>query len=183
MSSDKFKTDRLTQDGFHYHAVIWGQTNIPIRKADLKWVPKDFRENDAEYPFYQFSISGANGRVAGFWDDNIFYVVLIDPFHNLCPLEATNHSIYPTKIQLGKFELLWATIERLRNETPNCSGGHCSTQSELRVIESSNAPFGIIYVDPEYYNKAKELAASGKVSSVREWLELGIINLTIQYLP
>lgn len=40
-------------------------------------------ENDT----YQFAISRANGRVHGFIIDNLFFVVWLDPHHNLYPME------------------------------------------------------------------------------------------------
>ena len=39
-------------DAWRYHRIDWNATNIPIKKADLHWLPKDM-QNEENYPFYQ----------------------------------------------------------------------------------------------------------------------------------
>lgn len=72
---------------YRIHPVNWGQTNIPIQRNDLNWVHKDYLKNEDEYPILQFVLSKSTGRVAGFFDEtsSVFYIVLIDPKHNLQP--------------------------------------------------------------------------------------------------
>lgn len=79
--------DYTQRQQYRIHTVDWGKTNIPIQRDDLDSVPKAYRENEADFPFWQFQLSKSTGRVAGFLDESssVFYIVLIDPKHNLQP--------------------------------------------------------------------------------------------------
>ena len=70
-SIDAFLADPSKKDYWRYHEISWTQTNIPVSRKDLNWIPKDYLANKAEFPLFQFQISKAVGRVVGFWDENI----------------------------------------------------------------------------------------------------------------
>ena len=106
---DAFTSDSRKHDVMRYHKVNWGQCNIPIQRSDLEWLPKNYLNNEEEFPIYQFSISQGQGRIAGFWDENkIFNIVLLDPYHNLQPVKKYDYKVTPTVEQLGEHELLVA---------------------------------------------------------------------------
>jgi hypothetical protein len=177
-SVDGFRSDARKQEVMRYHQINWGQTNIPIQRSDLSWLPTDYRENEVEYPFYQFSISTSRGRIAGFWEENIFNIVLIDPYHNLQPDKEHDYKTTPTLEQLGDFELLLARLNRIYNAQPTCSSGNCSTQTALKFVELHDQDFGIVYIDAEYFKMAKELIKTGKVRTIAQLVELGIVAAT-----
>jgi hypothetical protein len=56
-------------------------------------------------------------------------------------------------------------------------GGRCATQVALNLIGSNDQAFGILYVDGEYFEQAKELVASGKAKTVEDILALGVLQL------
>jgi hypothetical protein len=173
---DKFFGDGLRQEAFHYHKIKWDQTNIPIKRTDLIWLPKDYLDNDAEFPIVQFSIRTALGRVAGFWDENrIFNVILIDPNHNLQPVKENGYNVVECYQLLNEHEILLAGLSRVQNIAVNCSGGSCATKTALRFINSDHQPFGIVYLEQSFYQKAQEFIKSGKANSMEELLELGIL--------
>jgi hypothetical protein len=144
-SVDEFLGDAKKQNTMRYHRVNWGQCNIPIQREDLSWLPSVYRDNDDEYPIYQFSISTGNGRIAGFWEDNVFNVVLIDPFHNLQPVKEYDYKTTPTEELPGEHELLIAKLNLIKSTPPNCSKGQCSTQTALQFLDLHNQSFGVVY--------------------------------------
>jgi hypothetical protein len=174
----RIQTDRGLQDSLRYHDINWGQTNIPIKREDLTSLPQDIRENENDFPIFQFSISKALGRIAGFWDDSVFNVVLLDPYHNLQPLKEFNYRVTATSEMPNEHEMLVANLNLIKKSATNCSGGVCSTQKALQFIELHDQPFGILYLDADYFNKAKELIKTGKVKSVEELTELGVLQLS-----
>ncbi len=176
-SAEELKIDRRKQDVIRYHEVNWNQSNIPLTRDMLNWLPTDIRTNDSEYPLYQFSISTARGRIAGFWDENLFHIVLIDPYHNLQPTEEYNYQTTETVQQLSEHELLLAKLSLIKSGTCNCTEKTCSTQSALQFVDLHNDSFGILYIQGEYYNEAKRLVASGKAKSIEELLQLGVLQL------
>jgi hypothetical protein len=176
-SIDVFRADSYKQNSFRYHKVNWGQCNIPIQRKDLGWLPKDYLDNDAEYPIYQFSISTGVGRVAGFWDENdVFNIILIDPFHNLQPSKRFDYRLTPTAQLPGEHELLLAQLSQIKRSKPACSHDQCSTQSALEHIGDTYESFGILCIDGEYFDQAKELVRDGTARSVAHLLELGILT-------
>jgi hypothetical protein len=89
-----------------------------------------------------------------------------------------DYKVTPTAEQLGEHELLIAKLNLIKNAAPTCSSGHCSTQHALNFINLRDQPFGILYLDAAYFNKANELIRTGKAKSVEELLENGIIQLS-----
>jgi hypothetical protein len=174
-SVDDFIGDAQKQKSMRYHKVNWGQTNIPIQRSNLEWLPTVYRNNDDDYPIYQFSISTGHGRIAGFWEENIFNVVLIDPYHNLQPSKEYDYKVTPTEVQLGEHELLFAKLNLIKCTPPTCSPGQCSTQVALNFLDHHNQSFGLLYLDAEYFKKANELILAGKVKTTADLVELGIL--------
>jgi hypothetical protein len=176
VSVNRIQTDGGLQVSLRYHGVNWGQTNIPIQRKDLISLPSDIRENENDYPFYQFSVSRALGRIAGFWDGFVFNIVLIDPYHNLQPSKDYDYKVTPTLEMPSEHETLLAKLNRIKNAPANCPHGQCSTQNAINFIHLENESFGIVYLEAAYFKAAKELVRDGKAKSVEELLELGILS-------
>lgn len=58
------------------HPITWSKTNV---KAPL---------NSEQCDYWQFRINKSKGRVIGFLIDGVFYVVWLDPHHNLTDSEG-----------------------------------------------------------------------------------------------
>ena len=93
---------------YKIHPVNWGQTNIPIQRKDLVSVPEIYRDNETDYPFWQFMLSKSTGRVAGFLDErsSVFYIVLIDHRHNLQPTLDHGYKVDKTTPLPTTYELV-----------------------------------------------------------------------------
>lgn len=92
------------RDGLRIHDIDWAAKNIPIEREDIDWVDAVYWNNPEEYPLFQFHISKALGRVAGFLDENrVFNIVLLDPMHNLQPSSFNGYKIRATNF--GECEL------------------------------------------------------------------------------
>ncbi|MGY4689368.1 hypothetical protein [Salibacterium sp. K-3] len=64
-----------------------------------------WEEQLREGTFYQLNVSQARGRVHGFFIDNTFFVLWLDPHHNLYPSEKHGgYASYPDGV--GEYELL-----------------------------------------------------------------------------
>ncbi len=99
--------DYTQRKQYRIHTVDWGQTNIPIQRKDLNSVPSVYRDNETEYPFWQFMLSQSTGRVAGFLDEKsaVFYIVLIDHKHNLQPTLDHGYKVDGTTKLQTKYEI------------------------------------------------------------------------------
>lgn len=52
--------DATAKGAYRLHPINWNQPRIPIKKDDLDWIPKEYRDNEA-IEFLQFEISQAMG--------------------------------------------------------------------------------------------------------------------------
>ena len=83
-----------------YHIINWDAKNIPIKRSDIDWIEKDIIDNEEDFPFFQFQLSKALGRIVGFWesDYSTFNIVLLDPKHNLQPSKRFDYKVDNTSI-------------------------------------------------------------------------------------
>ena len=92
------------------HPVDWSNANTAI--------PSD----SSQCQYWQFRINKSKGRVIGVLTDGVFYVVWLDPHHNLTDSEGYGtvewHKAAPSLYEIRDMELAaaQATIERLSKE-------------------------------------------------------------------
>ena len=63
--------EELKRSTHDLHPVNWENTNV------------NCPTNSPQYKYWQFRLDKSHGRVVGFLIDSIFYVVWLDPHHNL----------------------------------------------------------------------------------------------------
>lgn len=109
----KLMSDVTAKSSYRLHPINWSQPGIPIKKNDLDWVPKEYRESE-DVEFQQFEITQAIGRVVGFFNETneIFYIVLLDPKHNIQPAQKTGYRVDKTYLGLTDYEELLMQIRR-----------------------------------------------------------------------
>ena len=107
--------DATAKKAYRLHPIVWDQPNIPVKKADLDWIPNEYRDSE-EIEFQQFEITKSTGRVIGFFNETneIFHVVLLDPKHNICPTEATGYRVDKTRECLTDYEELLVQLKKGR---------------------------------------------------------------------
>lgn len=104
--------DATAKKAYRLHPIVWTQPNIPVKKANLDWIPNEYRDSE-EIEFQQFEITKSTGRVIGFFNETneIFHVVLLDPKHNICPTEATGYRVDKTRECLTDYEELLVQLK------------------------------------------------------------------------
>jgi hypothetical protein len=173
---DVLDRDHAKRDFYRYHSVNWHQPGIPIRLRDLDWVPTEYRENPEEYPFYQFTISMALGRVAGFHDENgIFQIVLLDPKHNLQPPKKFDYKVDSCTPQANKHELFLGELKEARNSAKPCSAD-CAAKIALDRLDGRFQPRGVVYVSDELVIVAQKLVEERKITSIESLLEKALLE-------
>jgi hypothetical protein len=170
------QTDFALKDALRIHRLDWGKPKIPIQRKDLVWLPEDFLNNEAEYPILQFMITKGLGRVAGFWDDEFFNIVLIDPHHNLQPTQSSGYKVTYCKPLENELETVLMNLSSIKNITAPCSAASCSIRPELNLIHFRHHPIGIVYIKEEYLTDLDQMVKDGKVKSLDECIELTILR-------
>lgn len=100
---------------YDLHPVDWSKTNANA--------PKGFEQLE----YWQFRINKSRGRVVGFKLDGVFYVVWLDPHHNLTDSEGYGKAVrYPTPE--SEYETHLIEIKRLQDQILYLEG-------ELRTAE------------------------------------------------
>lgn len=92
--ADVTENRKVMEGTLRIHDINWNQRNIPIKREDLSWIDSDYLGNPEEYPIMQISVSKAEGRLVGFFDeDNSFQIVLLDPLHNAQPCKYNDYKV------------------------------------------------------------------------------------------
>lgn len=91
------------------HPIDWSQTNVTAP------------DGSEQIEYWQFRINKSKGRVIGFSIDGVFYIVWLDPYHNLTNSEGYGKEIY-YKPGPSDYEKLEEEYKRLKeeNETLRC---------------------------------------------------------------
>jgi len=123
--------DATAKSAYRLHPINWQQPRIPIRKDDLNWIPDEYRNNNA-IEFLQFEISQAMGRIVGFFNETneIFYIVLLDPKHNIQPTQKTGYRVDDTRKCLTDYEQLLQQVK-----VGNVSSKHIGRSDRLVWID------------------------------------------------
>lgn len=109
-SVSNMSIDEIRKSTHDLHPIDWRNTNT---KKPL---------DDNQYDYYQFRINKSKGRVIGFVIDGVFYIVWLDPYHNLTnSVGYGNENYYKPGISLyekkeNEIVLLNEEINRLKDE-------------------------------------------------------------------
>lgn len=99
------------------HPVDWSNANASVPDGGEQW------------EFWQFRINKSKGRVIGFLIDGVFYVVWLDPHHNLTDSEGYGTVRY-YKPALSLYEQREMQIQQLTDEIERLKG-ELETAEEL----------------------------------------------------
>lgn len=112
--SEKELSENKYERSARFHKIKWSQPNIPISFNDLNWLPKNDQVLVGQDEIFQLSITQGSGRIIGFIVGNTFYVVLLDPKHNMQPsidydfaVNHTTQSITQYDELRSKYDLLY----------------------------------------------------------------------------
>lgn len=103
------------------HPIQWDAKNVPIKRGDFYWLPKEVLYNDDEFPIMQLSISTSNGRIIGFFDKDgyVFNVLLLDYNHNLQPSKKDNYQLQSTTEGISQYTDLLNKVHLAFNSCPH----------------------------------------------------------------
>ena len=152
------------RDAYRLHPIDWAAKNCPITIEDLVSLPNVIKENVEDDFFWQFQLSKGTGRVVGFFNENssIFYVVLLDPKHNIQPSKDYGYSVDDTTIALTDYERIQMCIADSAKEYYS----RCKERKDcpfLRVKdEYVRSGLFLASIDIELKEKYKDLVESGE---------------------
>ncbi|MBY5563593.1 hypothetical protein [Rhizobium leguminosarum] len=180
MTVEGFLKDTVIQDSVRFHTIDWNGKNVPLRRSDFDWLPNDYLANADEYPFYQFHVSKALGRVVGFFDEaGVFNVLLLDPKHNIQPSKYNDYTIIPTKSGSCNYASLTSAATEYLSR---CSSHSCSIRSGFsefleKQIHVQTSGVVICKVAEEHYDRFQSLKGSIADFSLRDVIEIGLLQL------
>lgn len=158
------------------HPIDWSAKHVPLRREDLDWLPQEIRENDAEFPMMQISISQSTGRIIGYFDRDasIFHIVLLDPKHNMQPAAKTNYQVQPTQEALSQYDELLKKLEYFKELVKSYPDMNDKLLEHIKTMERMHNNIVYIDLDDGFYESYCDLL---KQYSLREIIEAGIIGL------
>jgi len=162
---------------WRYHEIDWEAKNVPMKRSDFDWLPKDVRENEEEFPFVQFHISKALGRVIGFWDhEETFNIVLLDPLHNLQPSKYNGYQLRQTDVGFNELAIVMRHVEEkvalCRNQGCQCR----AVYSEIQAAVTASLPFKsmLVAMDDTLFARCSGCVEEGLAESVAALIDLGL---------
>jgi hypothetical protein len=177
INKDEFDRQQHLRDNARYHIVNWDAKNCPIRRSDIESMPPTYRNNEIEYPLFQFDIGKAFGRIIGFWNETstVFHIVLLDPLHNMHPHKIVDYRVrecYPLGSEYADLNIY---LERVR--TQRCEHENCGYRRQLESQEIHPFPENMViaYLDDTFLAQKKRILRQRSVSEI---LEAGILALT-----
>lgn len=173
--------DPAMRDQMRFHPINWQSPKIPISIADLMELPSYCKDNP-EFELHQFQVSTGKGRIVGFFDENwVFNIVLLDPLHNLQPSKDFAYAVNPCKPLSCE---ITALREGIRKSISLCRVSDCQAAKEVSSLADGQdiflEEFAILMVklkDTSSLSWAKELVSDGRVESLAEIFEQGLIKL------
>lgn len=159
-----------------WHEINWNAKNIPLERSVCTWVPEQYLNNNRDYPFFQFSISTGTGRVIGFFniDYTVFYIVLLDPHHNLQPSKDFKYKVTSTRQIPTEYDQLLKEYDCICDEVKKCVADKPCKAKEAKQIAQL---YNIVYarLDDDLLELYEQQIESGK--SMHDILENGLFNL------
>ena len=159
----KILDDPSERKSYRLHPIDWSAKNCPITINNLLSVPQNIKDNIEDNFFWQFQLSKGTGRVVGFFDENfsIFYVVLLDPKHNIQPSKDYGYSVDKTKIAYTEYERIQMWIaDAFKRRLKKCLlEKDCPLYNINDVYYNSDMFYASI--DPELKEKYEELIKTG----------------------
>ncbi|MDE6741909.1 MAG: hypothetical protein K2J58_06215 [Muribaculaceae bacterium] len=113
--------NKKEREDYRLHPIDWNATSCPISIDDLD-LPKNIVDNAKEDFIWQFQISKGTGRVVGFFNEDysIFYIVLLDPKHNLQPSKDFGYAVDETQCALTEYEKIQMALHELETKRKKC---------------------------------------------------------------
>lgn len=116
----------------HYdiHSIDWNKKKLTRKRFSI---PDHIWEKIDSADMVQFRLSTSNGRVHGFWIYNTFYVVWLDPHHQLDPMEGFEP---PTEYNapLRPYEQLMVVNEQLQTQVNEWIQKYEKLDKEVTII-------------------------------------------------
>lgn len=176
MTTQEVLEDNRGSSSLRCHPIDWSNKNVPITRTDLTWLPSEILKNDSEFPIMQFALTIGTGRIIGYFDKDtsVFYIVLLDPEHNIQPAKKHNYQIQPTTKGISQYDDLLTKVDSIKNFVDKCP--HTAACKILPHIKNTQVEHNIIYtpLDDEFYSSYQELL---KEHTLQEILESGILSL------
>lgn len=149
---------------YRLHPINWGARNCPITIAELTSVPQIIKDNVEDDFFWQFQLSKGTGRVVGFFNESfsIFYIVLLDPKHNIQPSKYYGYEVNETEAAITEYERIQMCIADAAKKIPKqCVG---KRDCPFSLINDEYLRSGVFYasIDVDLKEKYNELVESGK---------------------
>lgn len=123
-----------------YHPINWSQKNIPVQPDDIDWIPEEYRQH-----LWQFHITKSRGRVVGFLYNNIFFIVLLDPKHNIQPCKKHNYKLTETTISQNSLEKTYDNLLHDYQEIVDLFAAKKYSEIEIAISTHKNEYRHIIY--------------------------------------
>lgn len=165
----KIIENRTEKQAYRLHEIDWDGKNVPISLNDIESIPNELKKNYKNIILWQFQLSKSNGRVVGFFNEDydIFYVVLLDPKHNLQPSRDYGYSVDDTEIAITPYEKLRMQLSDIAEKKTKCPySEQCPVSNNVDELYMSDTMY--FPIDAELGEVYKKAFSSGNLKKYIE---------------
>lgn len=150
---------------YRLHPIDWKAKNCPITADDLRSVPDVIKQNNTEDFFWQFQLSKGTGRVVGFFNEehSIFYIVLLDPKHNIQPSKDYGYALTPTHEAVTEYERVRMQISEMEKVRLKCSKADECPMRDLLATEYFAKDMMYISMEEELVEMYSQMVEAGSL--------------------
>ena len=176
---DALMTNFREKNAWRLHKIDWNHRSVPYQRNALNWIDRRYIENEEEFPFFQFQITKAFGRVIGFWDETgTFNVVFLDPMHNMQPSAHSDYKLREGVLAKSHFDAAICVVESVISA--------CGTDCKCRPIYgkiqealTASLPFetALVPMTADIFQRATACIQDGLADALSDILDLGLRQL------
>jgi len=176
---DTLMSNPREKGAWRLHEINWDAKNIPYKRNDLNWISSNYLHNTDEFPFFQFQITKAHGRVIGFWDETgVFNIVLLDPLHNMQPSAYTDYKLRDTSLARSDYAAAIASVEAAIS---SCSDD-CQCRAIYGDIQDALAhglpPHTmLVSMSDDIFDRSAKCIADGLAQTLSDIIDTGLKDL------
>ncbi len=173
---EKLMSDFVKKDIWRIHPIDWSSKNVPLERKDFEWVDKAYLSNDEEYPFFQFQVGTALGRVVGFWDEaGVFNIIVLDRMHNLQPSQYSDYKLRDAPLGSGEFAHAIRLYEDgMKSCVPDCPCRGLYGQVQASLTGRLGKEVVIVGLEKNHYEEAIRLVKDGLIDGVGDLVFQGL---------
>ncbi len=177
---ETLSTNIRAKQTWRFHMINFSADGVITPRSSFDWVATPYLSNPEEYPFFQFQITKAHGRVVGFWDETgVFNIVVLDPMHNMQPSDYSDYKVRETVLARTDYAAAIIAIEQTISDCGNdCQCRLLYSNIQRTLSHGLSQETMLVSMSEDSFSRCAKCVEDGLAQRVEEILIEGLIRLS-----